>query len=119
MLGTFAHRVTKLGDGVMVFLTDITEQRRMEAELRSYADVVAHDLREPVANMALLVRMLEQSADQPPRAEVLEMLREGIGRAQELIEAILGLRAAGRAALRAGGSRGPDATRSPRTCVPA
>lgn len=90
MLGTFAQRVTKLGDGVMVFLTDITEQRRMEAELRGYADVVAHDLREPVANMALLVRALEQRADQPPRADVLQMLREGIGRAQELIEAVLG-----------------------------
>jgi signal transduction histidine kinase len=89
MLGTFAHRVTKLGDGVMVFLTDVTEQRRMEAELRGYADVVAHDLREPVANMALLVRTLEQRADQPPRADVLQMLREGIGRAQELVEAVL------------------------------
>jgi signal transduction histidine kinase len=89
MLGTFAHRVTKLGDGVMVFLTDITEQRRMAAELRSYADVVAHDLREPVANMALLVRALEQRADEPPRADVLQMLREGISRAQELIAAVL------------------------------
>jgi signal transduction histidine kinase len=90
MLGTFAHRTAKLGDGVMVFLTDITEQRRMEAELSSYADVVAHDLREPVANMALLVRMLEQQADQPPRREVLDMLRSGIARSQELIEAVLG-----------------------------
>jgi signal transduction histidine kinase len=90
MLGTFANRTAKLGDGVMVFLTDITEQRRMEAELSSYADVVAHDLREPVANMALLVRMLEQQADQPPRAEVLDMLRSGIARSQELIEAVLG-----------------------------
>jgi signal transduction histidine kinase len=90
MLGTFAHRTAKLGDGVMVFLTDITEQRRMEAELSSYADVVAHDLREPMANMALLVRMLEQRAEEPPRPEVLEMLRGGIDRSQELIEAILG-----------------------------
>jgi signal transduction histidine kinase len=90
MLGTFAHRTAKLGDGLMVFLTDITEQRRMEAELSSYADVVAHDLREPVANMALLVRLLEQRADQPPSTEVLAMLRSGIDRSQELIEAILG-----------------------------
>ena len=89
ILGTFAHRVTKLGDGVMVFMTDVTNQRRMEGELRTYADVVAHDLREPVANMALLVRTLELSAEQPPRPEVLEMLRQGIGRSQELIEAIL------------------------------
>jgi signal transduction histidine kinase len=90
MLGTFVHRVTKFGDGVMVFLTDVTERRRMEAELRTYADVVAHDLREPVANMALLVRTLEQRSDQPPSPEVLGMLRGGIGRAQELIEAVLG-----------------------------
>jgi signal transduction histidine kinase len=89
MLGTFAHRTAKLGDGLMVFLTDITEQRRMEAELSRYADVVAHDLREPVANMALLVRLLEQRADEPPSAEVLAMLRSGIDRSQELIEAIL------------------------------
>jgi signal transduction histidine kinase len=40
--------------------------------------------------MALLVRMLEQQADRPPRAEVLEMLRSGIARSQELIEAVLG-----------------------------
>ncbi len=89
MLGTFAHRTARLGDGVMVFLTDVTEQRRMEADLRGYADVVAHDLREPVANMALLVRVLEQRADEPPRPDVLDMLREGIERSQELIDAVL------------------------------
>ena len=64
----------------MVFLTDVTEQRRMEADLRGYADVVAHDLREPVSNMALLVRLLERGADDQKRADVLEMLRDGIGR---------------------------------------
>jgi signal transduction histidine kinase len=89
MLGTFAHRATKLGDGLMVFLTNVTEERRMEAELRGYADVVAHDLREPIANMALLVRLLEQRADERPRADVLQMLRAGIERSQELIEAVL------------------------------
>jgi signal transduction histidine kinase len=40
--------------------------------------------------MALLVRTLEQRSEEPPRAEVLQMLREGVGRAQELIEAVLG-----------------------------
>jgi signal transduction histidine kinase len=34
--------------------------------------------------------MLEQRSDEPPRPEVLEMLRSGIERSQELIEAILG-----------------------------
>ena len=60
MLGTFVLRTAKLGDGLMVVLTDVTEQRRMQAELRAYADVVAHDLRAPVANMA--------AARQPARA---------------------------------------------------
>ena len=55
MLGTFVQRIAKLGDGLVVFLHDVTDARRMEAELGSYADVVAHDLREPVSNMALLV----------------------------------------------------------------
>ena len=50
MLGTFMNRTAKLGDGVVNFLTDVTEQRRMEAELRNYAHVVAHDLNEPVAD---------------------------------------------------------------------
>jgi signal transduction histidine kinase len=89
LLGTFIHRVTKFGDGVMVFMTDITERRRMEADLRSYADVVAHDLREPVANMALLVRTLEQRSGEPASPEVLRLLCEAVGRAEELIEAVL------------------------------
>lgn len=89
MVGTFVQRTAKLGDGLVVFLTDVTEQRRMEAELRGYADIVAHDLREPIANMALLVRLLGQSADGPPRADVLQLLRDGIERAQELIDAVL------------------------------
>jgi signal transduction histidine kinase len=62
----------------------------MADELSSYADVVAHDLRQPMANMSLLVRMLEQRAGEPPRPEVLETLRSSLDRSQELVEAILG-----------------------------
>jgi hypothetical protein len=32
MLGTFVNRTAKLGDGLVNFLTDVTEQGRMEAE---------------------------------------------------------------------------------------
>jgi light-regulated signal transduction histidine kinase (bacteriophytochrome) len=49
----------------------MTEQRRMEAELRSYADVVAHDLSEPIAGIAMLVGLLERRAAEPPPAAVL------------------------------------------------
>ena len=44
--GVFVHRAIPLGvDGVLNLVTDVTEQRRMEDELRNYANVPAHDLR--------------------------------------------------------------------------
>jgi signal transduction histidine kinase len=89
MLGTFVHRTAKLGDGLINFLTDVTEQRRMEAELRSYADVVAHDLSEPIAGISLLVRLLESHAEEPPPAEVLRQLRASTERARDLIDGVL------------------------------
>jgi signal transduction histidine kinase len=89
MLGTWTHRTAKLGDGLVNFLTDVTEQRRMEAELRSYADVVAHDLSEPIAGIAMLVGLLERRATEPPPAPVLEQLRTSTERARDLIDGVL------------------------------
>jgi signal transduction histidine kinase len=89
MLGTFLHRVAKLGDGVIVFLHDVTEERRMEAELKGYANVVAHDLSQPLAGIAMLVTMLEQRPDEPPPVPVLQELRASTGRARELIDGVL------------------------------
>ena len=81
MLGTFVQRTVKLGDGLVNFLTDVTAQRRMETELRSFADVVAHDLNEPVAGIALLVGLLERRTGEPPSADVLRQLRLSTDRA--------------------------------------
>ena len=89
MLGTFVNRTAKLGDGIVNFLTDVTAQRRMEAELRNYADVVAHDLSEPVAGIAMLVGLLERRAEQPPPPAVLRQLRSSAERARELIDGVL------------------------------
>jgi signal transduction histidine kinase len=89
MLGTWVQRSAKLGDGLVNFLTDVTAERRMEAELRSYADVVAHDLSEPIAGIALLVRLLERRAEEPPPADVLRQLRESTERARDLIDGVL------------------------------
>jgi signal transduction histidine kinase len=89
MLGTFLHRAARLGDGLVVFLTDVTAERRMEAELRDYADVVAHDLREPVSGMAALVGLLERRAGEPPPPEALRLLRQSTERARELIDGVL------------------------------
>lgn len=89
MLGTFVQRTAKLGDGLVVFLTDVTEQRRMEAELRSYADVVAHDLSEPLSGIAMLVNLVQRNAGEPPSTDVLEQLRATTERARELIDGVL------------------------------
>jgi signal transduction histidine kinase len=89
MLGTFIQRTAKLGDGIVNFLTDVTEQRRMEAELRNYADVVAHDLNQPIAGIQMLVGLLERRADEPPPPGVLEQLRDSTERARDLIDGVL------------------------------
>jgi signal transduction histidine kinase len=95
MLGTFIQRTAKLGDGLVVFLTDVTEKRRMEAELRSFADVVAHDLREPITGIAHLVTLLERRADEPPASDLLALLRASTERARELIDGVLAYARAG------------------------
>jgi signal transduction histidine kinase len=95
MLGTYVQRVARLGDGLLVVLTDVTEQRRTEAELRNFADLVAHDLREPITSISHLVTILERRADEPPAPDVLETLRACVGRAHELIDGVLSYARAG------------------------
>ena len=93
--GTFLRCTAKLGDGLIVFLTDVTEQRRMEAELRGFADMVAHDLREPVTGIAHLVTLLERRGETPPDPKVLGLLRASTERARELIDGVLAYARAG------------------------
>jgi signal transduction histidine kinase len=93
--GTILRRTAKLGDGLIVFVADVTAQRRMESELRGYADMVAHDLREPITGIAHLVTLLERRADEPPSAEVLALLRASTERARELIDGVLDYARAG------------------------
>jgi signal transduction histidine kinase len=76
-------------------MTDVTEQRRMEAELRGFADIVAHDLREPVTGIAHLVTLLERRAGDPPDRAVLDLLRASTERARELIDGVLAYARAG------------------------
>jgi signal transduction histidine kinase len=89
MLGTWVQRSAKLGDGLVNFMTDVSAERRMEADLRRYADVVAHDLSEPIAGIALLVRLLERHAEEPPSADVLRQLRTSTERARDLVDGVL------------------------------
>ena len=61
----------------------------MEAELRNYADVVAHDLSEPIAGITMLVGLLERRAAEPPSPSVLRQLRSSAERARDLIDGVL------------------------------
>src|SRR5262245_30429983 len=89
MLGTWVQRSAKLGGGIVRFMTDVTEQRRMGGELRSYADVVAHDLNEPIGGIAILVGLLERRAEEPPPPGVVEPVRVSTERARDLIDGVL------------------------------
>ncbi len=93
--GTLLRRTAKLGDGLLVLVIDVTEQRRMEAELRGFADIVAHDLREPITGIAHLVTLLERRADTPPDPAVLGLLRASTERARALIDGVLAYARAG------------------------
>ena len=110
--GTLLRRTAKLGDGLLVLVIDVTEQRRMEAELRGFADIVAHDLREPITGIAHLVTLLERRADTPPDPAVLGLLRASTERARSLIDGVLAYARAGEMELAP--SRSPRSwTRSP------
>jgi signal transduction histidine kinase len=93
--GTLSRRTAKLGDGLIVFVSDVSEQRRMEAELRGYADAVAHDLREPITGIAHLVTLLERHAAEPPDPAVIDLLRASTDRARQLIDGVLAYARAG------------------------
>jgi signal transduction histidine kinase len=91
--GVFLHRAIPFGpDGVLNLVTDVTEQRRMEDELREYAKVAAHDLREPIMAAGFFVQLLDRRLAQgrtPENAELLERVQQTHARARSLIEGIL------------------------------
>jgi signal transduction histidine kinase len=91
--GVFVHRAIPFGsDGVLNLVTDVTEQRRMEEELRNYANVAAHDLREPMMAAELFVRQLDRRlADgrTPENEELLERVHRTHARARSLVDGIL------------------------------
>ena len=90
----FLHRAIPFGaDGVLNLVTDVTEQRQMEDELRNYAKVAAHDLREPIMAAALLHRAARSprlaKGRTPQNEELLGRVRQTHARARSLIDGIL------------------------------
>src|SRR4051812_19070783 len=93
IVGTFVHRAIPFGpDAVLNLISDITAQRRLEAELERYAKVAAHDLREPLMAIGLFTDQLGRGLDggRDERNErILELLRQTSTRAKSLVDGIL------------------------------
>jgi signal transduction histidine kinase len=91
--GVFLHRAIPFGaDGVMNLVTDVTEQRRMEDELRNYAKVAAHDLREPIMAAGYFVELLARRIEHGRTAEneeLIESVRQVHARARSLVDGVL------------------------------
>jgi signal transduction histidine kinase len=91
--GVFMHRAIPFGgDGVLNLVTDVTERRRMEDELRDYANVAAHDLREPIMAAGFFTELLARSLADGRTAQneqLLASVRRTHERALSLVDGVL------------------------------
>jgi signal transduction histidine kinase len=91
--GIFVHRAIPFGaGGVLNLVTDVTEQRRLESELRNYAKLAAHDLREPLMAASFFVQQLERRLADGRTAdneELFARVRQTHARARSLVDGIL------------------------------
>src|SRR3954453_10478914 len=61
--GVWVHTVLPFGSGLLSVAFDVSEERRRESELRAFPAVPAHDLREPLVGMHLIVGLLNRRAE--------------------------------------------------------
>src|SRR3954468_14699855 len=55
MSGIYENSILPFGEGVLTVSYDLTDERRREGELRDFAAVAAHDLRDPLIGVQLMV----------------------------------------------------------------
>src|SRR4051812_11562524 len=88
--GVWVHTVLPFGDGLMSVAFDVSEERRRESELRDFAAVAAHDLREPLLGVHVLAALLVRRADLgEEERKIVAMLDDGVQRATGLVDSIL------------------------------
>jgi PAS domain S-box-containing protein len=76
---------------------DEAELRRSHAELERFADIAAHDLREPLMAITQLTALLERGVDSQ-RAEIIAHLRAAADHGSRLVDGLLDLARVGRGA---------------------
>jgi signal transduction histidine kinase len=95
--------------GMWSILRDITEKKmrereleRVNAELRGYAHTVSHDLKNPLHEVSFSAHTLDMLMDRPDTeenrqyiADVLEIIKKGLDRANRLIDNVLTLAESG------------------------
>jgi signal transduction histidine kinase len=88
--GVWVHSVLPFGDGVLSAAFDVTEERRREHELREFAAVAAHDLREPLIGVHLMAGLLSRRPGLGEKErEIVALVDDGILRARGLVDGIL------------------------------
>src|SRR3954466_13254306 len=88
--GVWVHTVLPFGSGLMSVAFDVSEERRREEELRNFAAVAAHDLREPLVGIHWLAAVLSRRAGLGVQEqEMVRLLDEGVERARQLVDSIL------------------------------
>jgi len=88
--GVWSHTALPFGEGALSVTWDITEQRRREGELRNFAAVAAHDLRDPLIGVDRIVGLLgARGTLGDTEQEMVDLLGGGVRRARSLVDGIL------------------------------
>src|SRR4051794_36229552 len=88
--GVWVHTVLPFGPGLLSVAFDVSEERRRESELRDFAAVAAHDLREPLVGMHVIAALLNRRTELGVKErEMVRLLDDGVQRATSLVDSIL------------------------------
>ena len=94
--GVWVHTVLPFGSGLLSVAFDVSEERRREKELRDFAAIAAHDLREPLVGMRVMANLLGRRAGLGvEEQEMVRLLDDGVQRATGLVDSILEYATAG------------------------